>query len=246
MRISETITNSLKRRAQTKRLESYLRNHVRHYKPSYIYSPDEREGAAPNLLKLALEAIQKASETDLKVLAGSFAADTAGFITAWPGEHYRLLAGIASVVKPRLAIEIGTATGASALCVKKQLLPGCRLISYDIVPWDEYPQTGLRKTDFDGQLEQRVMDLTRPETAAGQRETFKAADLIFIDAAKDGRMEQVFCDYLDSVKFDRPPLVVFDDIKFYEMIDVWHGIRHPKIDLTSFGHWSGTGLVSWE
>jgi hypothetical protein len=29
------------------------------------------------------------------------------------------------------------------------------------------------------------------------------------------------------------------------MIGIWRGIRHPKLDLTSFGHWSGTGLVEW-
>ena len=246
MKISATIKNSLKRRAQTKSLEYYLRNKVRHYKPSYIYSPSEKDGTNQRLLKLAIEAIQKANETDLKDLAIGFAADTAGFITTWPGEHYRLLAGITSVVQPRLAIEIGTATGASALSVKKLLLPGSKLISYDIVPWDEYPQTGLKKTDFDGRLEQRIMDLTQSGIAEGQRQTFKPAELIFIDAAKDGQMEQYFCDYLDSIKFDKPPIVVFDDIKFYEMIEIWHGIKHPKIDLTSFGHWSGTGMVSWE
>jgi hypothetical protein len=29
------------------------------------------------------------------------------------------------------------------------------------------------------------------------------------------------------------------------MLGVWRGIARPKLDLTSFGHGSGTGLVRW-
>ena len=34
-----------------------------------------------------------------------------------------------------------------------------------------------------------------------------------------------------------------DDIKFYNMLNLWDEIESPKIDLTSLSHWSGTGLV---
>jgi hypothetical protein len=34
-----------------------------------------------------------------------------------------------------------------------------------------------------------------------------------------------------------------DDIRFVNMVDNWNAIASPKLDLTSFGHWSGTGLV---
>jgi hypothetical protein len=27
------------------------------------------------------------------------------------------------------------------------------------------------------------------------------------------------------------------------MVDLWRRIPYPKLDATSFGHWSGTGLV---
>jgi hypothetical protein len=29
------------------------------------------------------------------------------------------------------------------------------------------------------------------------------------------------------------------------MLDIWYNLDKPKLDLTSFGHWSGTGLVEW-
>ncbi len=27
------------------------------------------------------------------------------------------------------------------------------------------------------------------------------------------------------------------------MIDIWRSIKSPKLDATSFSHWSGTGIV---
>ncbi len=38
---------------------------------------------------------------------------------------------------------------------------------------------------------------------------------------------------------------MFDDIRVWNMLEIWRGIRRPKLDLTSFGHWSGTGLVDY-
>lgn len=40
-------------------------------------------------------------------------------------------------------------------------------------------------------------------------------------------------------------VVVFDDIRKLAMLKPWWGMKRPKLDLTSFGHWSGTGLVEW-
>jgi hypothetical protein len=38
-------------------------------------------------------------------------------------------------------------------------------------------------------------------------------------------------------------LLILDDIRFTNMIPLWRAISSPKLDLSSFGHWSGTGLV---
>jgi len=38
-------------------------------------------------------------------------------------------------------------------------------------------------------------------------------------------------------------LVVLDDIRFESEIMNWRRIQSPKLDLTSFGHFSGSGLV---
>ena len=40
--------------------------------------------------------------------------------------------------------------------------------------------------------------------------------------------------------------IVFDDIRLWNMLRIWHGIRRPKLDMVSFGHWSGTGWFDWD
>ena len=37
--------------------------------------------------------------------------------------------------------------------------------------------------------------------------------------------------------------IVLDDIRVWTMIKTWREITLPKLDITSFGHWSGTGIV---
>ena len=44
----------------------------------------------------------------------------------------------------------------------------------------------------------------------------------------------------------RPPIGVFDDIRQWTMLAIWRAVQRPKLDLTSFGHWSGTGLIDWQ
>jgi hypothetical protein len=41
----------------------------------------------------------------------------------------------------------------------------------------------------------------------------------------------------------RPRFLLLDDIRLLPMVGLWRSIASPKLDLTSFGHWSGTGLV---
>ena len=93
---------------------------------------------------------------------------------------------------------------------------------------------------------QHTDDVTRPEGFAKHRKLFEAAQLIYVDAAKDGVMEARLLDLLRTASFRAAPLLVFDDIRLWPMLRIWRTIAHPKLDLTSFGHWTGTGLVEWK
>ena len=66
---------------------------------------------------------------------------------------------------------------------------------------------------------------------------------MFLDGPKDGIFEKQLLSRLASAEYFKPKILVLDDIKFMNMIPLWRSIQNPKLDLTSFGHWSGTGLV---
>jgi predicted O-methyltransferase YrrM len=225
----------------------FLKSNVLHFELSFLttmhddpFQPNQR------LINIGLNAADLANDICLKEVADLFPELMARkYITCWPGEHYRLLAAIVKFLKPKLIIEVGTHQGASALSMKQHMINDAKIITYDIIPWHHINGTGFKQSDFDLNLEQRLIDLTIPINEESQRLVFQDADLIFVDADKDGKMEQLFCDYFDSIKFNTKPLIIFDDIRLPNMIKIWRNIKHPKLDLTSFGHYSGTGLVDW-
>ncbi|MBM4318321.1 MAG: methyltransferase, partial [Deltaproteobacteria bacterium] len=57
---------------------------------------------------------------------------------------------------------------------------------------------------------------------------------------------QLFLDLMFRTDLPQKPIVVFDDIRLMNMLRIWRNISLPKLDVTSFGHWSGTGLVDWQ
>lgn len=219
----------------------------RHAEPSMLYfvEPDDPSQPTPALIDLALASVRAAQKVDLSDITARI--ETGSQLTAiWPGEHYKLLAGLVVTIQPKLIVEIGTATGSSALTLKRFQPEGGRLVTFDVIPWREYPGTVLTEEDFaDGTLEQWVADISKPDEFFSHKELLANADLIFIDAAKDGKQEQIFLDNFEQVQFKRRPILIFDDIRVWNMLKIWSDIKKPKLDLTSFGHWSGTGLVQW-
>ena len=167
-------------------------------------------------------------------------------VDIWPGEHYRLLAGLVVTLAPKLVIEIGTGGGVGALVMKQVLPQNSKLVTFDIIEWPLHPDSALQEIDFkDGRLVQQIGDLSQPSVFATHRTLFETADMIFVDAAKDGVMEQRLLDSFESVPFRTKPVIVFDDIRVWNMLKIWRNIRQPKLDLTSFGHWTGSGIVEW-
>jgi predicted O-methyltransferase YrrM len=226
--------------------ENFLSKNVRHYLPAYLLSlDDEPFQPSARLIEIALEASRIAFSMDLSPVAKPFYKELQVFMNTYPGEHYRLLAALMQVLQPKTVIEIGTYQGAGCMAMKHTLPVGSRLYTYDIIPFDQIPGCGLTASDFDQQMEQRIVDLADPKQAESQMDILENADFIFADAAKDGVMERKFIALFDRVKFKKPPIIMFDDIRFVNMTQIWREIRHPKLDVSSFGHWSGTGLVEW-
>lgn len=199
------------------------------------------------LTDLALDAAREASRTPVTSLlerAGSVGSPSTAWVDTFPGEHYRLLAALVQVLQPRLVIEIGTYTGASALAFMEHAGRDTRVVTYDLIPWNELDGSLLSPEDFqDGRLEQRIGDLAAPEYWSTQQALFLEADLIFLDGPKDGVFEPKMLETLAQLRTDTGFVLVVDDIRFLEMIQPWSQFPPPRLDLTSFGHWSGTGLA---
>lgn len=199
------------------------------------------------LIDLALRAAQEAWHTELPDLSRRIAADGNDFTRVWPGEHYRLLAALVKLLQPKRVLEVGTFRGLSALALKKFLPAAGRIATFDVVPWHSLSDTCLLPEDFgDIRLQQQIGDLSDEAVFELHRSLIQETELLFVDGPKDGVFEHKLLQQLETVDFQRPLLVVVDDIRFWNMLAIWQDIARPKLDLTSFGHWSGTGLVEWQ
>jgi hypothetical protein len=69
------------------------------------------------------------------------------------------------------------------------------------------------------------------------------AEFILVSGPADGKFEAKVLDELGRMKFDQPPIVMFNDTRKWEMLRFVREIRYPKLDMTSFGRWTGTMLV---
>ncbi|HEV8293492.1 MAG TPA: hypothetical protein VGP94_16265 [Tepidisphaeraceae bacterium] len=237
--------------------------------PTMVMSPQVGEKNNRKLMELAMAACRVAArEVDFSDLAAR--PNCKRWLTVWPGEHYKLLAGLVSVLRPKVTAEIGTAEGLSALAMKKYMPEGGRVVTFDVVPWEQIGDTILRREDFEeeksedrrqkseaeqhGQLstaahatlEQRLGDLGDREVFEKHRELMESVEFLFIDGPKDNNFEWKLLEYLKTVKFRKPPILMFDDTRLWSMLRFWRELSYPKLDVTSFGHSSGTGLVQWE
>lgn len=207
---------------------------------------DDTARPTERLLDVALDAISAARSVDPSYVSARIAADQPQYVDVWPGEHYRLLAGFIRTLAPDLVVEIGTFTGLSALTMQQELATSNRLVTYDVISWDKIDHSCLRENDFNNvNFEQRIADLSDPKVFAEQRELISRAQFIFIDGPKDVHFERNFISNLELIEFEHDPILFFDDIRVWNMLEVWRSIDRPKLDLTSFGHWSGSGIVDW-
>ncbi len=162
----------------------------------------------------------------------------------WPGEHYKLLSGLVSVLQPKVVIEIGTGSGYSALAMKKYLPANGKLYSFDIRPWRTVSSMILKESDFaDGRLEHILDDLGDSKVFARHADLLRHASLILIDAPKS---EERLIKNFDALDFVGEPVFIVDCIRLNYVVPVWESITKPKLDATTFGHWAGTGLIDWK
>ena len=220
----------------------------RHVEFSLLSAVDDDSYArgSDRLFDLAINSIIKAREIDLSSISARMKSPPY-FPDVWPGEHYRLFAAMVDYLQPKQIIEIGTAEGLSALSMLSKLPQQSELVSFDIIPWNEYSNCYLKNSDFETHnFRQIISDLSNQNEFVKYQSLLQSADILFVDAPKDGIFESTFLNQLAGIEFSSLPLVILDDIRLLNMVKLWREIKRPKLDLTSFGHWSGTGLIDWQ
>ncbi len=220
----------------------------RHYEYSLVCSADD-DLARPSkrLTELFVAAARLCPQISLGPTAASVAAPS--YYDVWPGEHYRLLAALMQLIKPTRVLEIGTYQGLSALTCANHLTqrePQPLILTNDIVDWRKIPGQLLTEQDFVAHpIRQILGDLSDPRCFEQHRSDIEICDLIFVDGPKDGRYEHAFLQLLNQAHLKAGALIVLDDIRLWNMLEVWRGMPRPKMDWTSIGHWSGTGVIDW-
>jgi predicted O-methyltransferase YrrM len=195
--------------------------------------------ASTELLELALDAVARTMLIDEGFLD---ARTNEPNVRIWPGEHYRLLPALCEALGARHVIEVGTWRGESALAFLAARTVE-HVDTFDIVAWNDIEGTVLDDNDFTARLTQHIGDLSDPKIFAKHADLLADADLIFADGPKDGAFEASLLARLFALEAARRQLIVLDDIRVMTMVQIWRDLPPPKLDLTSFGHWSGTGAL---
>ena len=205
---------------------------------------DQLPPPTDELVRLLLAAADHARNIDLDSVARRGSNEQAAWVRLWPGEHYRLLAGLVEALQPKLVVEVGTFEGLGSLALLNRLPANGRLVSFDIVPWREIPGCVLTEDDFaDGRLVQEIGDLSDKDVFGRHHQLLQDAELVFLDAPKDGRFEPEFLRLAVPVWNGGRRALVVDDVRLLPMLQLWRDLPFPKLDATSLGHWSGTGLA---
>lgn len=210
----------------------------RHIIESVIISVDDDPAAQQfDQYALVASAIFEASKLHIDI--------PGQFVNVFPGDHYRLLAAFIKILQPQLMLDIGTFTGLSARIMGEYSNSSAEVITYDVVPYADLADSVLTPNICTGlTIDQYLQDLSDPEMFAANADLLKRADFIMCDGPKDGKFEPAFIQRLAQLEMPIKQRWLFmDDIRFMGMAGLWRAIQSPKIDLTSFGHFSGTGLV---
>jgi predicted O-methyltransferase YrrM len=162
-----------------------------------------------------------------------------GFFLGEEGkEHYKLLSFLTKQLPPNSkAIDIGTYRGCSALALANA--PNVKVITYDI---ENHIPDNVLSCRQHTQIECRLANcLEEPHLS----EILKC-HLIFLDIdPHNGKDEKNIVEIFHKNGFEG--VLVLDDINLNpEMRNFWENDIPPgtkKVDLTKYGHWSGTGAV---
>lgn len=180
---------------------------------------------------MTLPSAKELNEIDMSdILSNVIDCPEKSYISAYAGkEHYRLLRWISENHPYKHIAEIGCYMGLSTLCLaaNKNNMVTTFDINFDALKWVAHPGNVTRLQTF-GE------DAFYPGVVY--------SDIIFVDTWHNGVMEEALYNYLTSIKWNG--LLILDDIFLNDaMTAFWRKVRHDKMDATTLGHSTGTGII---
>lgn len=147
-------------------------------------------------------------------------------------EHYRLLRYLSSKVNSHV-IEIGTHCGSSAFAMSMDT-------NHDIITYDI---TDIKNGNLPSP-KNVIYKISEFMDDDKNKELILSARMIFIDAPHNGDYETACYEWFKENKYSG--IVVWDDIHLNENMEIfWENVTHKKIDVTKYGHVTGTGIVNF-
>jgi hypothetical protein len=212
--------------------------------PSMILSSDDDARPSLRLLKLALEAARAAAD-GISLASSARRPGVPPYFDLWPGEHYVFLAALMRALRPKHVVEIGTARGLSLLAMKQTIPSQGRIVSVGQRQWQQVQYTAMRVDDFaDGSIEQRAADTANPRAWESWRNLLQSADFVLLAGPQELAIDrEAFVDWMGGIRFAGSPILMCNGIRRWNLLRFWRTIQRPKLDVTSFAHWSGSGLV---
>jgi hypothetical protein len=145
-------------------------------------------------------------------------------------EHYKLLVYLSQYFNNCLISDIGTHSGASALALSQNL--SNKVFSLDVV-------NHRNGNSFPSNIEFCIGNFKTEENI---QKKILSSSLILLDIDHQYINEQWMYEFL--VRNDWKGMLLCDDIHYFQPLHkFWANIKHPKYDLTRYGHSSGTGCV---
>jgi hypothetical protein len=177
-------------------------------------------------------------EAAIRPYRNGFHVNPKEFFGAPGREHYRLLAYLSQNLSGKTIIDIGTHMGSSALALAVN--PDVTIYSFDI--HRKIPMRDLPNLNFE------IADLWDPIVREHWKATVLESAMIVLDIdPHDGPMELEFINWLRSENYRG--LIVCDDIWYFKGMrdNFWFQVpSSEKLDITPLGHWSGTGIISFQ
>ena len=155
-------------------------------------------------------------------------------------QEYRLYSYLSTYFNDTIILDLGTSHGTSAIALSHN--NNNKVISYDIV---DCINNKNHKIYTKENIEFRIKNVLDDDL---NRVFLSKIKIVMIDIDHYGEMEKNIIDKLEELNFSG--IIILDDLFNHpdqiineSMKNLWDNIKYKKIDVTKYGHWSGTGIV---